>query len=170
MFKLSTNKLLFVIVIPDYRVTYNIDTCPLRRQFQKFCSLGIVCHTSTTAFGRTSRSGYGIFVMLLMSNMLQLFQLMQKPPIACVLFISHLQGLCDAARPPIEILTDKAVEPGATLSVLWCRPQPRKRMANGVTVVILQGSFFQNRVAFGVQSPLNQMIYLKQQFQISMKV
>lgn len=51
---------------------------------------------------------------------------------------THVKGLCDAARPPIEILTDKAVEPGATLSVLWCRPQPRKRMANGVTVVILQ--------------------------------
>ena len=55
------------------------------------------------------------------------------------LMILRLQGLCDAAQPPIEIATDKAVEPGATLSVLWGRPQPRKRIANGVSVVILQG-------------------------------
>jgi hypothetical protein len=54
-------------------------------------------------------------------------------------FILWLQALCDAAEPPIEIATDKAVEPGATLSVLWGRPQPRKRIANGVSTVILQG-------------------------------
>lgn len=57
------------------------------------------------------------------------------------MFISQIQGLCDAAQPPIEVVTDKAVEPGATLSVLWSRPQPRKRIASGVSVVVLQGPF-----------------------------
>lgn len=59
---------------------------------------------------------------------------------ACVAHM-HIQGLCDAAQPPIEIATDKAVEPGATLAVLWSRPQPRKRMANGVSAVVLQGLY-----------------------------
>lgn len=52
------------------------------------------------------------------------------------------QALCDAAQPPVEIVTDKAVEPGATLAALWSRPQPRKRLANHVSAVILQGRGF----------------------------
>jgi hypothetical protein len=59
-----------------------------------------------------------------------------------VLFTLQAQGLCDAAQPPVDVVTDKAVEPGATLSVLWNRPQPRKRLANGVAIVVLQGFIF----------------------------
>jgi hypothetical protein len=68
------------------------------------------------------------------------------------------QALCDAAQPPIEIVTDKAVEPGATLATLWSRPQPRKRLANHVSVVILQGRCFACTDDFAmtcVQSPVN---------------
>ena len=64
----------------------------------------------------------------------------------CTLLMFVLQALCDAAQPPFHIVTDKAVEAGATLSVLWSRPQPRKRIANQVSVVILQGQ----RFCFGV--------------------
>lgn len=66
--------------------------------------------------------------------------IVRKHPNSAALLILWHQGLCDAAQPPIPITTDKAVEPGATLSVLWGRPQPRKRMGNAPSVVILQGA------------------------------